>query len=341
MAEPQRQNWLPLLVALIGLSFTFLLWYGLEIDVKHKTHTLVSYYPTVALVLGICITFLLTAIARITQVAKRNAIIFKKMNEDLKKEIAERINAEETKQKLEVALLQGQKLQAMGTLAGGIAHDFNNILYAVIGYVEMAREDVGKDSLVYKNLGKVLEGAHRGQELISRILSFSRQQHHQFDIINLKITIEAALALLTPTIPASVIIQFEPIDIYILANQTQIHQVLVNLINNSVDALDGEGYIKIKISRVLSNDPYLKQFPEMTAQNYCKLELTDSGRGMDQQTLERAFEPFFTTKEVGKGTGLGLSIVHTIIKEHQGQIDVSSKLGHGTHITILLPEYAM
>ena len=153
-------------------------------------------------------------------------------------------------------------------------------------------------------------------------------------------TIETALSLLRPTIPASVTIQFEPtIDLAILGNQTQIHQVLVNLINNAVDAMDGEGIINISVTLLPIGDALLKQFPEMREQNYCKIEITDTGHGMDPYIMERIFEPFFTTKEVGKGTGLGLSIVHSIIKEHEGEITVRSRLGHGTTFMILLPEY--
>ena len=345
MASKNAQKfWLPYLAALIGVFVSVLFWYVLE----YSTPTylayhpvLESYHPWIVLFFGLGTSILIAITVRVAQVAKQRALTVNQINEDLKKEIAERINAEEVKQKLEIALLQGQKLQAMGTLAGGIAHDFNNILYAIIGYVEMAREDVAKDSLIYKNLGKVLEATHRGQELVSRILSFSRRQHHEFDVINLKNTIEAALALLKPTIPASVMIHFESdMSVSILGNQTQIHQVLVNLINNAVDAMDGEGNINIHLSYILADDPLLKQFPGILNKNYCKIEIADTGHGMDQHTMERIFEPFFTTKEVGKGTGLGLSIVHSIIKEHQGEITVSSRLGHGTTFMILLPEYS-
>lgn len=330
-ANPQKL-WLPYLIAGIGVIFSFLLWYMLKYDE--------IYHPWLVLIFGISASILLAITIGIAKIAHERLVTLKQINEDLKKEIGDRINAEEIKQKLEIALLQGQKLQAMGTLAGGIAHDFNNILYAVIGYVEMSREDVAKDSLTYKNLGKVLEAAHRGQELVSRILAFSRRQHHQFDTLNLKSNIEAALALLRPTIPASVMIQFEPtFDAAILGNQTQIHQVLVNLINNAVDAMDGEGTITIHLDPVPEGDPLLKQFPQTGEQNYCKIEITDTGHGMDQHTMERIFEPFYTTKEVGKGTGLGLSIVHSIIKEHQGEITVTSQLGHGTTFIILLPQY--
>jgi signal transduction histidine kinase len=134
-------------------------------------------------------------------------------------------------------------------------------------------------------------------------------------------------------------IDFQPIETTILGNQTQIHQVLVNLINNAVDAMEGEGTIRIQMSHVEAGDPSLKEFPDTLPQNYCKIEVSDTGHGMDQHTMERIFEPFFTTKEVGKGTGLGLSIVHSIIKEHQGEITVTSQLGNGTVFTILLPEH--
>lgn len=331
--------WLSCLIAVIGILISIMCWLFLRYDFLNLPKTIENYHPALVLFLGITISILIAITIASAQLAKKHALILKEMNENLKKEISDRIHAEETKQKLEVALLQGQKLQAMGTLAGGIAHDFNNILYAIIGYIEMSREDAPKDSILYKNLGKVLEATHRGQELIARILAFSRRQQHQFEVIHLTPTIEAALSLLRPTIPASVIINFQAKeDFTILGNQTQIHQVLVNIINNAVDAMDGEGMITIHLSHVLSNDLLLKQFPEIGAQNYCKIEITDTGHGMDQATMERIFEPFYTTKEVGKGTGLGLSIVHSIIKEHQGEITVTSQLGHGTTFMLLLPE---
>lgn len=343
VAKPQRL-WLPYVVILTGLMITLLLWYFLQFKVWVAlgfAPSLENYHPWLVLFLGSVISLLVGMIIRTSQLAYQRALTLKAMNENLKREINERANAEASKQKLEVALLQGQKLQAMGTLAGGIAHDFNNILYAIIGYAEISRQDVEKDSLLYNNLGKVLEAAHRGQELVSRILAFSRRQHRHFDVIPLKKTIEAALSLLRPTIPASVSIQFDTaIDAHILGNQTQIHQVLVNLINNAVDAMDGEGTITISLNRVIPEDPLLKQFPATIPQNYCKMEIKDTGHGMDQHTIDRIFEPFFTTKEVGKGTGLGLSIVHSIVKEHQGEITVTSQLGRGTTFMILLPEHS-
>jgi two-component system cell cycle sensor histidine kinase/response regulator CckA len=333
-----QKLWLPYLVAVLGISTSIILSYIFWLDTLADyalMNRLEIHFPWLTLAFGSGMSILLAAVVRVAQLSRQHSV-------NLDREIGERVQAEERKQKLEVALLQGQKLQAIGTLAGGIAHDFNNLLYAITGYVEMAREDVDKTSRTYTNLGKVLEASHRGQELISRILSFSRRQHHDLDITLLKPTIEAALSLLRPTIPASVNINFESDEnISILGNQTQLHQILVNIITNAVDAMDGEGKIDILLAQLATDDPLLKQFPKISTQNakYCKIEISDTGHGMDQPTMERIFEPFYTTKEVGKGTGLGLSIVHSIVKEHQGEISVTSKLGKGTKFTILLPIY--
>jgi signal transduction histidine kinase len=250
-------------------------------------------------------------------------------------------NEEENKKKLEIALLEGQKLQAIGTLAGGIAHDFNNILYAIIGYVEMAREDVEQDTLLFKNLGKVLEASHRGQELVARILDFGRRnQRYEQKPIQINTLIENVLSLLRPTIPSSVRIELvNPYNSLILGNETQLHQVIVNIINNAVDAMYGEGTVTIEVKKISSNDPILKQFPKLSLKNYCTISISDTGHGMDQTTLKRIFEPFYTTKEVGKGTGLGLATVHGIIAQHHGEVMVTSQLGIGTTFTLLLPEH--
>lgn len=344
LLENVRKYRLPYLVIGIGLLITCIFSLTLWNDIQDYVEVLIPiqhHLPWIVFLLGATISALLGYVALSTQIARQRAITLDKINADLKREINERIQAEETKQKLEIALLQGQKLQAMGTLAGGIAHDFNNILYAILGYVEMARDDVAKETVIHANLGKVLEACHRGQELIARILAFSRRQHHNLERINLTTTIEAALSLLRPTIPASVIIHFDQkVNMFIMGNQTQLHQVFVNLINNAVDAMDGEGAITIKMFCIDKNDPLLSQIPDRRPidKNFCKIEVSDTGHGMDQRTIDRIFEPFYTTKEVGKGTGLGLSIVHSVIKEHEGEISVRSQLGQGTLFTILLPE---
>lgn len=295
----------------------------------------------IALTLAFLFIILLIVSLRLAQVMRQRTNSLYLLNQNLKQELIDHSHSEEAKQRLEKTLLQNQKLQAIGTLAGGIAHDFNNLLYAVIGYVEMAREDVPKEGVVFNNLGKVLEATKRGQDLIASILAFSRRQQLKFKVLNLQTTLETVLSLLRPTIPAGVTINFEPLlkDCIIQGDETQLHQVIVNLINNAVDAMDNEGTITIRVESVPTSDSLLKQVPHMKKTNYCKIEIKDTGQGMDQRTIERIFEPFFTTKEVGKGTGLGLSTVHTIITDHHGEISVNSQLGRGTTFNILLPEY--
>lgn len=293
----------------------------------------------ITLVLGLLISILLARSVALSELLQERGKILDQINQDLKCEITEHIQTEESKKNLERALMQSQKLQAVGTLAGGIAHDFNNILYAIRGYVDLAREDLPKDCIVYKNLGKVLEGTHRGQDLVARILSFSRRQHHEHNPLRLKTEVSGALALLRPTIPESVDIQFQAhTDGNIIGNKTQMHQIIVNLINNAVDAMDGEGSIKINLDRI-SEKKLPHEFLSANGANYCRIEISDTGHGMDASTLRRIFEPFFTTKEVGKGAGLGLSTVHAIVKEHNGEIVVNSQLGRGTTFTLFFLEY--
>ncbi len=329
-------------------SVTHLNLYGINWDIylepsRDLIQAVETHLPFIALILGVFIAILFAITSRLAYLVRQRAQTLDQINQDLTNEIAERRQAEDTKQKLEKALLQGQKLQAIGTLAGGIAHDFNNILYAIIGYVDMAQEDVTKDTVVYKNLGKVLEASKRGQELISRILMFSRRQVYEFKVISLADTINDVLSLLKSTIPASITITFNICttdSTLILGNQTHLHQVIMNVVNNAVDAMDGEGKIMIQLSKVLAVDPVLKQLPNIAAGNYYKVDISDIGHGMDQDTLERIFEPFFTTKEVGKGTGLGLATAHAIIKEHQGDILVTSQLGQGSTFTLFIPVYS-
>lgn len=244
------------------------------------------------------------------------------------------------KHELELTLNEGQKLQAIGTLAGGIAHDFNNLIYAIRGYAELCCADTPKNSLVNKNLSKIIDACIRGQDLIARILAFSRREAHKISPIPLKETIKSALALLYPTIPTSVALNFYSTqEIIIEANQTDVHQVIINLVTNAVDAMDGEGEISINLIEIQPEDPLLNKYPELPRMPYAKLTLTDNGRGMDEPTLKRIFEPFYTTKEVGKGAGLGLSIIHNIVTQHHGVIHVDSELGKGTTFTLLLPKY--
>jgi len=331
---------LPYLVFLMGIVATFSVGYCVYLT-PFSDSFVRNVFPDMILFACMMMVMFCTTIAYLYQLIRERKATRAFIANEAKKELAERLKVEQTKQKLEVALLQGQKLQAIGTLAGGIAHDFNNLLYAIKGFTEMSREDIEENTLIYKNLGRVLEATQRAQDLVARILAFGRrEQAFEMAPIYIQSIIEGILGLLIPTIPASVTIHLLGLtkDCLVLGNQTQLHQVIVNIILNAVDAMEGEGTITIKLSHILANDSYLKQFPEIKNTTYCKIEISDTGHGMDNSTLERIFEPFYTTKEVGKGTGLGLAIVHSIINQHQGKMTVSSQLGRGTMFTLLLPE---
>lgn len=336
------RHWLCYAIGTLGILFSIALCYMVKYEPLAAFHFVFKpLLPWILLALGVSLSTLFVLALLLIQLVHLRSHSLELIGQHIEKEIANRIDAEEGKQELEKALLQGQKLQAIGTLAGGIAHDFNNILYAIIGYAEISREDLPKESPIYENLGKVLEAAIRGKELVARILTFSRRPQQEFTLICLKEGIESILALIRPAIPSSVLLTFHiaPGNYSIMGNKTQLHQVIVNIINNAVDAMDGEGMIHIQLEKLPVEKKYLKQFPNLTKNiSYYKIDIMDTGHGMDRTTMERVFEPFFTTKEVGKGTGLGLATAHTIIEQHHGEISVKSQLGQGTTFTILLPE---
>ncbi len=328
--------WLPLLAVVItGILFSIALVFSWLLP--HANHS----EGIAWLIAGLSLTFLIAVILYLARINRQHKLDLDIMTHHFKTEMTKRLTIEDTRKKLEKALLQGQKLQAIGTLAGGIAHDFNNVLYAIIGYVEMAREDSTPNTPLHTNLGRVIAAAKRGQDLVGRILAFSRRQHAELAPISMRATINGVLDLLMPTIPASVIIHFEAdgTDCTILGNQTQLHQVFVNIITNAVDAMEGEGTITLTLHHVPPTDWLGKQLSLNENKHYCQVSIRDTGHGMDAPTLERIFEPFFTTKEVGRGTGLGLSTVHAIIRHHHGEILAESQPGEGTTFTLLLPEY--
>jgi signal transduction histidine kinase len=337
--------WIPYFIIVTTLLLSYVTCYDL-ISKYTGGHFFYIFSPRIPswiiITVGILLLMLCAAAIRLLQVSHQHVQLFNKIKHDFNHEISEHIQAEEIKKKLEITLMEGQKLQAIGTLAGGIAHDFNNILYAINGYVEMVREDVEPNSLIFNNLGHVLEATHRGQELVARILDFGRRnQRYEQKAIEVNTLLENVLGLLKPTIPSGVRINLTGLsnNCVIFGNETQLHQVIVNIINNAVDAMYSEGVLTIEVSTILASNDYLNQFPKVANTNYCKINISDTGYGMDQATLKRIFEPFYTTKEVGKGTGLGLATAHGIIAQHHGEITVTSQLGKGTTFTLLLPEH--
>ena len=255
------------------------------------------------------------------------------------RDITERKNAEAEKKRLESLLHQAQKMEAIGTLAGGIAHDFNNILGAIIGYAELAEMEIS-DGKARGYLKQLQLASNRAKNLVGQILAFSRQDKYEKVPTDISIIIKEALKLLKTSLPANIELhqKFEKNLDTIMADQTQIHQVIMNLCANALHAVGKTaGLIEVSLSQMSFDDGDTSYITDLAPGRYLKLTVTDTGQGMDKETLDRIFEPYFTTKEVGVGTGLGLAIVHGIVKEHGGAIKVNSKPGSGTSFHIYFP----
>jgi len=246
-----------------------------------------------------------------------------------------------TQQKrLESRLQIAQKMEAIGTLAGGIAHDFNNILSPIIGYTELALDEIDQNSLAFKNLNQVYKAAHRARDLVQQILAFSRQSEKEPKPIMVQYVVHEALKLLRASIPSTIEFKTEinkkcpPV----MADPSQVHQIIVNLCSNAYHAMKNTGgVLNIKVSDIDVTGEDALHFGDIKQGNYVRLTVNDTGHGMDRNLIQRIFEPFFTTKEKGIGTGMGLSVVHGIVQDHNGYIDVYSEPNQGTTFHIYLP----
>ena len=261
-------------------------------------------------------------------------------NKQLQHEIAERRQAEEVKRRLEEQLRHSQKMEAVGTLAGGIAHDFNNILAIIIPYCSMVIEDIHSRPDLQEHLRVVLKAADRARNLIQQILTFSRRQlRQQRQVCDLQPTIKEAIKLLRSALPSTIqmsqkITRTHPV----LADPTQIHQVVMNLCVNAQHAMEGrQGQIEISLDEMVADEALCGRNVDLRSGLYVRLTVRDTGCGIPPEQLTRIFEPFFTTREVGRGTGLGLAVVHGIVQNHDGAILVQSQPGRGAEFQVLLP----
>ncbi len=245
-----------------------------------------------------------------------------------------------TRQKhLEAQLRSAQKMEAIGTLAGGIAHDFNNILSAIIGYTDLTALLLPDDDPARSSLSEVMNAAQRAKELVYRILSFSQMHEQEQKPVRMDLIIQEALKLLRPSLPSTIGIE-QQIDCQgtILADPTQMHQVVVNLCTNAYQAMQEEGgLLKVSLAEVKLSSEDLVDHLDLDAGDYLKLTISDTGHGMNEQTMQRIFDPYFTTKENGKGTGLGLAVVYGIVSAHKGVIQVNSVPGEGTTFDVFFP----
>lgn len=237
-------------------------------------------------------------------------------------------------------LLQAQKMEAMGTLAGGIAHDFNNILFPILVNTEMTLETLAPESPLKRRMERVFQACERAIDLVKQILSFSRREERELSPVRLTPIIDDTLKFLRASLPATIEMHkhLENDADTVLADPTQIQQVLINLYTNAAFALrDRGGVIDISLQQVDSDKARGVLPPDLGPGSYLQLTVTDNGQGMEHATIERILDPYFTTKKPGEGTGLGLAVVHGIIKRHGGAIAVESALGKGSSFHIFLP----
>ena len=255
-------------------------------------------------------------------------------------DVTEVKKAEEDRKKLNEQLRQTQKMETLGTLAGGIAHDINNILQTIFNNAYIAKEGLADKHAIQTNLDGILKAGRRAKDLVEQILTFSRRMEHQRVYIKLYTMLNEAIGLIEPSLPSNVrlVQSIGDREGVILADPTQINQVIMNLLTNAVYAMgEKEGILKITLDHVEASESNMPDIPRMEVGDYCRLSIEDFGVGMDEKTLARVFEPFFTTKEVGEGTGLGLSVVHGIVGEHGGAITVKSIPRQGTVFDVFLP----
>ena len=259
---------------------------------------------------------------------------------EMVEDVTEKMRAKEEREVLQAQLQQTQKMQAIGTLAGGVAHDFNNILTPVIIQTELALLNATDDGPVRNSLQEVLEAGYRAKSLVKQILTFSRQSKTERTPLVVAPIVKEALKLLRSTLPTTIRLEkhIEEETGNVVADPTQIHQVLMNLCTNAAHAMRKTGgVLKVSLSEIVVDGDEAQQHQSIGPGRYVRLTVADTGHGIDPSLRERIFEPFFTTKDRAEGTGMGLSVVHGIVKSYDGSISVESGVDQGSTFTILLP----
>ena len=261
------------------------------------------------------------------------------------RDISARRAADAERSALEVQLRQAQKMEAIGQLTGGIAHDFNNILTSVLGYVAMAQERAQPqaDSRLVHQLCQARLAAERARDLVAQMLTFARRAGSARRALALGRWLHESLGLLRATLPSSVVLEVDDIDAAlptVQADAVQLGQVLMNLVINARDAVDGAGHVRISIRPAAGGWRCRSCGHLATRGRWVELCVADDGSGIAPDTLTRMFDPFFSTKPPGRGTGMGLAMVHGIVHDHGGHIGVDTRIGEGSAFRILLPAAA-
>ena len=248
-------------------------------------------------------------------------------------------SAQIDKEQLETQLRQSQKMEAIGTLAGGIAHDFNNILGAILGYGELALQHCPAKSELRRYLDNIMHATERAKLLVERILGFSRSGLGDKVPVNVESVVIETLELLQASLPADIRLQtrIDAANAAVTGDATYLHQVVMNLCTNAVQAMESGGLLSVVLDRAEVSDPRTLSRGTLAPGPYVRFIVSDTGGGIPPAVLDRMFDPFFTTKEVGEGTGLGLSLVHGIVTDLGGAIDVTTTVGVGSRFEIWLP----
>ncbi len=257
-------------------------------------------------------------------------------------DISERKRAEREKEKLQAALLQAQKMESVGRLAGGVAHDYNNMLNVITGFTELALERTPPEDPRRGDLEEVLQAARRSADITRQLLAFARRQTIQPVVLDLNAAVESMLKMLRHLIGESIDLSWHPgAGLWpVFMDPSQVSQILANLCVNARDAITDVGKITLETSNVVLDEAYCADHLGFIPGDYVLLAVSDSGRGMDRETLKNIFEPFFTTKKTGEGTGLGLATIYGIVKQNRGFINAYSELGRGSTFKIYLPRHA-
>jgi PAS domain S-box-containing protein len=256
------------------------------------------------------------------------------------RDITERKRQEAERERLEAQLRESHKMESIGLLAGGIAHDFNNILCGLLGFCQLAQAETSGQMMVQEYLGSAIRAVNRATDLVRQILTFSRQGPHEMQPVLLQQVMREVMKLVRAATPdrIEILTEVEPELPAVIADPTQIHQILMNLSTNAVHAMSqGGGILRFSLSRAELEADDVRGMPELRPGPHVRIQVSDTGHGMEEAVLKRIFEPFFTTKPSGQGTGLGLSVVHGIVKSHHGHIEVRSRPGKGTVFEVFLP----
>ena len=265
------------------------------------------------------------------------------INQQLQQEIRDREQAVVRWRSLEQQLRHSQRLETVGTLAGGIAHELNNILVPIILYSDTAIEDLPKDSPIRADLQRVMKAATRAKGIVSQVLMFGwKMARHEYASVDMAEMVRDSFDLLQASMPATATLR---LDIErncptVLGDPSLMSQLIMNLGTNACQALENaQGEVSISLESIDASPEFSESNPAIGRGRLVRLSVTDSGEGMDKQTIERIFEPFFTTREVGEGSGLGLSVVHGIVADLNGTIEVESAIKSGSTFTVLLPVF--